>query len=80
MKLLAQFCFVAGLLSIPMSICMWAWGPDLSAAALDSAERAAHKERWGLFVGLWAPTFLILSQILEARVKDCRETLARLAK
>lgn len=80
MKLLATICFVAGLLSVPLSICLWAWGPDVSTAALDTAERAAHKERWGLFVGLWAPTFLILSQILETRVREARETLARLTK
>jgi hypothetical protein len=80
MKTVAQLCFVAGLLSIPLSIALWAWGPELSSTTLEGFDRSAHKERWGIFVGLWAPTFLILSQILEARVRDCRATLAEMTK
>lgn len=73
MKLLAQLCLIAGLISIPLSICMWGWGPELSATTIDTVDRDAHKERWGIFVGLWAPTFLILSQILRTCDRECRD-------
>lgn len=45
-------CFVLGFVSIIASIGFWyvAKEPDL-----------AHGERFGIFVGLWAPTFFILS-------------------
>lgn len=44
--------FVLGFASIIASIAIWyvAKEPDL-----------AHGERFGIFVGLWAPTFFILS-------------------
>ncbi|MBC7421502.1 MAG: hypothetical protein H7328_12315 [Bdellovibrio sp.] len=44
--------FVLGFVSIIASIAIWyiAKEPDL-----------AHGERFGIFVGLWAPTFFILS-------------------
>jgi hypothetical protein len=29
----------------------------------------AHAERWGIFVGLWPVTFLVLSYILEKKDK-----------
>lgn len=52
---LSKVCFVAGFLSIAASIGIWyISGPD-----------AAHAERFGIFVGLWAPTFFILSNKLE---------------
>jgi hypothetical protein len=52
-------CFVLGFLSIAASIAIWAFykGGD-----------PAHGERFGIFVGLWAPTFLILSERLRVRV------------
>lgn len=45
--------FVLGFASIIASIVFWyvAKEPDL-----------AHGERFGIFVGLWAPTFFILSE------------------
>ena len=51
-KTLSTICFVCGFLSIAASIAIWviAKTPD-----------AAHGERFGIFVGLWAPTFFILS-------------------
>lgn len=44
--------FILGFISIIASIGIWyvAKEPDL-----------AHGERFGIFVGLWAPTFFILS-------------------
>ena len=40
--------FVASLVSVGASICVW-------AAAGDDP---AHAERFGIFVGLWAPTLM----------------------
>jgi hypothetical protein len=34
---------------------------------LRAALQEAHSERFGLYVGLWAPTLLILSTILEKK-------------
>jgi hypothetical protein len=55
-KLLSTICFVAGFVSIAASIAIWflAKGAD-----------PAHGERFGIFVGLWAPTFFALSNRLE---------------
>ena len=54
-RVLSTICFQLGVLSIGASIAIW-WfqnGEDV--------ERKAHAERCGIFVGLWAPTLLILS-------------------
>lgn len=54
-KPFATICFVAGFLSILASIGIWFFykGGD-----------APHAERFGIFVGLWAPTFFILASLL----------------
>lgn len=48
---------VAGLSSILASIAIWATqgGTD------KTHEEKSHGERFGIFVGLWAPTFFILA-------------------
>lgn len=55
LKNLSLVCFVLGFVSIIASIAIWyltgGKTPDLQA----------HGERFGIFVGLWAPTFMILS-------------------
>ncbi len=53
MKTISLFCFLAGFLSIFGAIAVWflAKEPDV-----------AHGERFGIFIGLWAPTFFILSE------------------
>jgi hypothetical protein len=55
LKTLSLVCLVLGFLSIAASIAIWYFTggktPDLQA----------HGERFGIFVGLWAPTFMILS-------------------
>ncbi len=58
-KNLSTLCFVLGFASIIGSIAIWfmAGGP--------TAESTAHAERFGIFVGLWAPTFFALSGRLE---------------
>jgi hypothetical protein len=48
---------LAGLGSIAASILTW--------RAAKSSGDAAHAERFGIFVGLWAPTFFVLADALE---------------
>lgn len=52
LKTLGNVCFVSGFVSILASIAVWVLfkNPD-----------PAHGERFGIFIGLWAPTFFILS-------------------
>lgn len=55
-RVLSNICFVAGFVSVIASIAIWFLSkePDL-----------AHGERFGIFVGLWAPTFFALSSRLD---------------
>lgn len=55
---LAPFCVILAMASIVGSIAIW----YLSKGA--SAEEMAHAERFGIFVGLWAPTFLGLANYI----------------
>lgn len=55
LKLLSKICFILGFASILGSIAIW----FLTGGT--TADSQAHAERFGIFVGLWAPTFLILS-------------------
>ncbi len=48
---LSKFCFVASLVSVACSILVWCL----------SGDDPAHAERFGIFVGLWAPTLMTLS-------------------
>lgn len=54
-KQLSGLCFFLGFASILGSIAIW----FLTGGT--EPETVAHAERFGIFVGLWAPTFLILS-------------------
>ena len=54
-KLLSAICFYLGFVSILGSIAIWFYTGGTTQESL------AHGERFGIFVGLWAPTFLILS-------------------
>jgi hypothetical protein len=62
--LLSKISFVLGFASIIGSIAIWftTGGTDL--------ESQAHAERFGIFVGLWAPTFFILSNNFKLPVND----------
>ncbi len=53
---LATLLHVLGYLSILGSIMAWYF-----ASGSGSPEAVAHGERFGIFVGLWAPTFFVLS-------------------
>ena len=48
---------VAGFVSILASIIIW----FTSGGQSDSHEEKSHGERFGIFVGLWAPTFFVLA-------------------
>ena len=54
-KNLSLVCLVLGFVSIAGSIVIW------YLTGGKSMEAQAHGERFGIFVGLWAPTFMILS-------------------
>ena len=55
LKFLSFACLVLGFLSIAASIAIW------YLTGGNTAVTQAHAERFGIFVGLWAPTFMILS-------------------
>ena len=74
MQTLTQVLFWLGILSIPLSWLMWYLGPKIEIGrhvigkiadpALREALMEAHAERWGIFVGLWPVTLLVLSFVL----------------
>ena len=55
LKQLRYLCLILGFLSIAGSITIW----FLTGGTETNSQ--AHAERFGIFVGLWAPTFFILS-------------------
>lgn len=59
-KVLATMCLIAGFGSILASLAIWFYL---------KSEDAGHAERFGIFVGLWAPTFLILSNHLQQHAR-----------
>lgn len=77
MKTLSQVLFWLAILSIPLSWLMWYFGAEIEVGrqviakiadpALKAAFMEAHAERWGIFVGLWPATLLLLSNILEKK-------------
>lgn len=56
-KLLSSLCFVLGFVSIIGSIAIW----FIQGGEAVASEARMHGELFGIFVGLWAPTFFILS-------------------
>ena len=49
---ISKFCFYASLLSVAASIATW-----VTVGVADPA----HAERFGIFIGLWAPTLMGLA-------------------
>ena len=49
---LSKFCFIASLVSVAVSIATWVY---------ISPDDPAHGERFALFIGLWAPTLMVMS-------------------
>lgn len=66
MKPLSNLCFVLGLASVVASIVIWYLAGGKDAAF----EARTHGELFGIFVGLWAPTFLILSNRIARYVEE----------
>ena len=58
-KELSNVCLLLGFASIAASIAVW-------AKAKEGGD-VPHGERFGIFVGLWAPTFFILSDRLSRK-------------
>ena len=77
MKTLPQVLFWLGIFSIPLSWLTWYFGveieigrqviSDIADPALRAALKEAHAERWGIFVGLWPVTLLVLGYIVERK-------------
>ena len=80
MKMLPQVLFWAGIVSIPLAWLLWYMGPEIELvrpvlsgiedAALRAVLQEAHAERWGLFVGLWPVTLLVLSSVIERKLQE----------
>jgi hypothetical protein len=79
MEKLPQVLFWLGIASIPLSWLVWYFGPEIELVrpvmsgiadpALKAVLQEAHAERWGIFVGLWPVTLLVLSSVVEKRVQ-----------
>ncbi len=79
MKRLPEVLFWLGLLSAPLAWLLWYVGPEIELVrpvlsgiedpALRAVLQEAHAERWGIFVGLWPVTLLVLSYILETKAQ-----------
>ncbi|MBV8141174.1 MAG: hypothetical protein JO279_04235 [Verrucomicrobia bacterium] len=61
LKHLSDVSLIAGLLSIVASIATWISRKD---------DDRAHAERFGIFIGLWVPSFLILSNRLSRLAEE----------
>ena len=80
MEKLPQMLFWLGIASIPLSWLVWYFGPEIELVrpvlsniadpALKAALQEAHAERWGIFVGLWPVTLLVLSAVIEERMQE----------
>jgi hypothetical protein len=57
LRVMGDVCFLAGFASIIASIVAW--------GAKKGTDTDAKAERFGIFIGLWAPTFFILSNRFE---------------
>jgi len=64
MKLASDICLYLGFLSIILSIVTWFTA---------SRENRAYGERFGIFIGLWVPSFFILSNRLSRKADELPE-------
>jgi hypothetical protein len=64
LRLLSDVCLYLGFLSIIASVATW-----FSA----SRENSAYGERFGIFIGLWVPSFFILSNRLSRKADELIE-------
>ena len=63
MGLRADHCYLAGASSIGLSFFSWMMSKQLESAGIDRADR------WGIFIGEWAPTFIALGNGLRTYEK-----------
>jgi hypothetical protein len=61
LRLLSDICLYLGFLSIVASIVTWFTA---------SRENRAYGERFGIFIGLWVPSFFILSNRLSRKADE----------
>jgi hypothetical protein len=66
MKALSHLCFFLGFASIAGSIAIWFFTGGTEP------ESMAHAERFGIFVGLWAPTIFVLSTRFDRYAEEPR--------
>ncbi|MES2459113.1 MAG: hypothetical protein V4671_00920 [Armatimonadota bacterium] len=66
----SDLAYTASLASVGLSIAIW---------SIKKQEGRAEAERFGIFVGLWAPTLAIFANALQAEEKAAEE-LAAVAK
>ena len=63
MGLRSDHCYAAGFASIALSFGCWLMSKQFEKAEIDRADR------WGIFVGEWAPTFIALGNGLQSYEK-----------
>ena len=66
-KLLSGISFIMGFASIIGSIAIW----FVQGGCQTAPEAKLHAELFGIFVGLWAPTFFILSNRFDRYSDRC---------
>jgi hypothetical protein len=64
LRLLSDVCLYLGFLSIIASVATWFTA---------SRENRAYGERFGIFIGLWVPSFFILSNRLSRKADELVE-------
>lgn len=65
MGIRSNFMYTAGIVSVGLSFASWAASKQLEDAGLERADR------WGIFVGEWAPTFFAMGIAL--RMEETRD-------
>ncbi|MEU5987931.1 hypothetical protein ABZ806_03035 [Spirillospora sp. NPDC047418] len=68
MGIRSSFMYTAGIVSVGLSLASWAASKQLEDAGLERADR------WGIFVGEWAPTFFAMGIAL--RMEETRDEAA----
>ncbi|MGA0854844.1 MAG: hypothetical protein ACO3RK_08530 [Luteolibacter sp.] len=72
-KWLSGLCFIFGFASIGASIAIW----FIQGGRAENFELRTHGELFGIFVGLWAPTFFILSNRLDRYAEKQKEKITK---
>lgn len=64
MGIKSQYAYTAGFLSIGASLVSW------TASRGKSGDSEAQADRWGIFIGHWAPTFFAIGIALQLTEED----------